>query len=210
MICIKNNRALKNLRTDTLFTDDDLDEICYKIKKFTDEPTYNSHVDIKEAIAKQKGFYIDKIYLELSLDAEKNYENLRKYGEESIIGKYNIYINLNLGGIILRIINTSDDATPSLLNKKNSFVLSLPIFKKNTRDANVIKFILHTMQTSLRNGKYIVKRSFPYSNGRVRNLWDKIVHLPPFDFNLDNDANDVYDNFKTYREDEKDLEYSKF
>jgi hypothetical protein len=32
------------------FTDEELDEICSKVKFLTDKPTYNSHIDIKEAI----------------------------------------------------------------------------------------------------------------------------------------------------------------
>ena len=43
----------KNPSTNLPFTDDELDEICNKIKFLTEKPTYNSHADIKEAI-KQK------------------------------------------------------------------------------------------------------------------------------------------------------------
>ena len=64
------------------------------------------------------------------------------------------------------------------------------------------------MQNSLRNGKY-TERSvyFPYRNSRVGNLWDKIVDLPPFDFNLDDDANITYNNFQRYIENEKSSVY---
>jgi len=48
--CIKNINKIKHpFLTDINFTDDELDEICNKIKFLTDKPTYNSHVDIKVA-----------------------------------------------------------------------------------------------------------------------------------------------------------------
>jgi hypothetical protein len=192
-------------------TDEQLDEICDKIKYFTTQPTFNSHIEIKDEIAKKKGNYIYKNYLELSFETKKDYEYLKEYGE-SIIGNYNIYINLNFGGVILRVINTYDKATSPLLNKNNSFVLSLPIFyaqkKESQKDVYVLKFIIQTLRTSLRNGKYIKKRVFPYNNGRTGNLWDKIVDLPPFIFDIKEDAKNVYDKFINYREAEKDLEYS--
>jgi hypothetical protein len=45
-----NANIPKNPFTNVPFTDDELDEICNKIKFLTKEPTYNSHIDIKEAI----------------------------------------------------------------------------------------------------------------------------------------------------------------
>jgi hypothetical protein len=48
--CIQNINKIKNpFFIDINFTDDELDEICNKIKFLTDKPTYNSHVDIKVA-----------------------------------------------------------------------------------------------------------------------------------------------------------------
>jgi len=207
--CIKNKINIKNLHTQNLFTDDELDEICDKIKKLTTKPIYHSHIDIKNAIAKQNKTYIYKNYLlELSFEEEKDYRNLKEYGGNCIIGNYNIYINLNFGGVILRVINTYDKATPPLLNKNNSFVLSLPIFynsKKEVsqKDVYVKKFIIQTMQTSLIQGKYIEKSFFPYNNGRNGKEWNKIVNLPPFNYKLDDNAIDVYKNFKNYIETEK-------
>jgi len=64
------------------------------------------------------------------------------------------------------------------------------------------------MQNSLRRGKYIKKGFFPYNDRRTGNLWDKIVHLPPFNYKLDDNAINVYIHFKKYIEDEKHLEYS--
>lgn len=205
--CIEHNINIKNLHTHRLFTDDELDEICDKMKYFTTRPIYHSHIDIKNAIAKQKGTYVYKDYLELSFEAEKDYSNLKEYEKNSIIGNYKIYINLNFGGVILRVINTYDKATSPLLNKNNSFVLSLPIFV-GQKDVYVIKFIILTMQNSLRRGKYIKKGFFPYNDRRTGNLWDKIVHLPPFNYKLDDNAINVYIHFKKYIEDEKHLEYS--
>jgi hypothetical protein len=46
----RNANIPKNPFTNVPFTDDELDEICNKVKFLTDKPTYNSHIDIKEAI----------------------------------------------------------------------------------------------------------------------------------------------------------------
>jgi len=53
------------------------------------------------------------------------------------------------------------------------------------------------------------KRVFPYNNGRTGNLWNKIVDLPPFKFDIKEDAKNVYDKFINYGKAEKDLEYSR-
>jgi hypothetical protein len=54
LTCIQEIKDIKNpFFTNINFTDDDLDEICNKIKFLTNKPTYNSHVDIKEAIEKR-------------------------------------------------------------------------------------------------------------------------------------------------------------
>jgi hypothetical protein len=52
-------------------------------------------------------------------------------------------------------------------------------------------------------GKYIEKSVFPYNNGRTENLWNKIVDLPPFKFDIKEDAIAVYKRFK-----EKEFAYS--
>jgi hypothetical protein len=46
----RNANIPKNPFTNVPFTDEELDEICNKVKFLTDKPTYNSHIDIKEAI----------------------------------------------------------------------------------------------------------------------------------------------------------------
>jgi hypothetical protein len=87
--CIQNIKKIKNpFFTNINFTDDDLDEICNKIKfltDFTQQPTYNSHVDIKEAYYESIVNNIKLINVQLNI-LEENFKKLggelhRLYGE---------------------------------------------------------------------------------------------------------------------------------
>jgi len=65
------------------------------------------------------------------------------------------------------------------------------------------------MSASLRTGKNIEKSVFPYNNGRTGNLWNKIVVLPLFEFDINEDAIAViYKRFEDYIKTEKRFVYS--
>jgi hypothetical protein len=70
--CIQNIKKIKNpFLTNINFTDDELDEICNKIKFLTGKPTYNSHVDIKVAYYESIVNNIKLINVQLNLLDEK-------------------------------------------------------------------------------------------------------------------------------------------
>ena len=74
--CIQNIKKIKNpFFTNINFTDDELDEICNKIKFLTNKPTYNSHVDIKEAYYENIVYNIKLINVQLNI-LKENFKKL--------------------------------------------------------------------------------------------------------------------------------------
>jgi hypothetical protein len=187
LICINTKTPFINLyRPATSFTDDDLDEICDKIFYFTKKPIFRSHIDINEAIAKRNGHYSYKNYLELSV-VRDDYERPKLERNKIIIGEYKIYLNLNFGGVILRVINekikTSEKAIPPLLlNVDNSLVQSIPIFEDPRIQELQKQFFEEEMNKIFEIKMNTKKNAFPYNEGRVGNNSNKIVDLEAFKF----------------------------
>jgi len=201
------------------FTDEQLDEICDKIKYFTTEPTYNSHVDIKYALDNVTKYALDNVtkynnhlVLSTSKEIDMNSEGIRT---NSIIGSHNIYISIDLRNIILPIINSRPirklgliyqlkknmrkgqeiDDFPDIATKENSLILRLPIFKDEDK-ALVVKNAMVKLQTRLKQGDLLFNKMFPYAK---RMNWNKIINLYPFKFEIDEDANDVFARFEIYK-----------
>ena len=222
----------KNPFTNVPFTDDELDEICNKIKFLTTERTYNSHIDIKEAIIQRymkdvrrllKTKYLrepnnlthfesedwkntkdflqnykkeyDNSYLLLVIDQLKYFED--NDIKNTIKGEYNAYIAINLGNlsylhIINHLVNDNSKETPNLKDKKNSFLLRLPMFKEEDKDAIVLEF-LTKIKNGIESGNYISNDIFPYREGNK-----PIIKLDPFEFNRTDDVNELYSRFIEY------------
>lgn len=279
--CIQNIQGFKNLHTTIKFTDDELDEICNKIKKFTDEPTYNSHVDIKEAINKRLPFQvieIDKLiksklsevielntrvseavemntrvlelglievrkkedriklenklkhlknklyqlyvelhqlqeeekrlrnlqenyeynnYLEFSLNSVVNYkEGSEEYKGNIIIGTNYVGININLGGLVLPIINHIPDGkvfsndSPYLLNTDVSLIIKLPIFKEEFRNNKILIELNKLKYTLDKLGQY--DKKFPCrDSNKEGERWKNIINLDPFNFYIGDNSDIV-------------------
>ena len=181
--CVVEGKHPKNLYTATLFTDDDLDEICNKIKHFTDKSTYNSHVDIKEAIKKKQSNYNN--YLLLS-EEYIFYDNTINF-DTTIKGECKLYLNIELGGVLFPIINSipeneinKDFHNPT--HKEKSFVLRLPIFT-NIGNLKFVRTKMSQIQRLLMQGEYLNVKTFPYRKDNIEGeSWGKIVKLPLFDY----------------------------
>jgi hypothetical protein len=140
-------------------------------------------------------------YLQLSLGEGIKYEeNSEEYKNNDIIGEYNCYISINLGNMQLPIINSIladniDNKVSYLENKKNSFIIRLPIFK-NVDKNNEIKIFMQKIGKELgklgkigKLGEYDYK--FP-----CRENNKKIIDLPPFHFGMKEKAEKVFERFE--------------
>ena len=223
---INEGKYPKNPNTNMKFIDEEIDEICNKIKYFTKQPTYNSHIDIKYVLDKKRderiAAYINiKNDLVLSIGKGIKYdEGSEKYRTNSIIGEYNIYISINLEDILLPIINTIPhmsklgwiaklkknmlrrkefDDFPEIINYDNSFILRLPIFKEQVK-ADIVLNALAEIGTQLKEGTIINDTEFPYrKDNKDGERWNEIMVLPPFNFDIDEDADVVLERFKEYK-----------
>jgi hypothetical protein len=140
-------------------------------------------------------------YLQLSLGEGIEYEEgSEEYKKVDIIGEYNCYISINLGNMQLRIINSIladniDNDVSYLENKKNSFIIRLPIFK-NVDYNDKIKIFMEKIGKELSKlgkigklGEYDYK--FP-----CRENNKKIIDLPPFHFSMNEKAEEVFERFE--------------
>lgn len=154
----------------TALTADNLDEICAKIKHFTKKPTYNSSSDITPLLQDCRKY--DNL-LQLSWDEIKEEQDK----EREIIGVINVYLYINLGDIIFKVIPQK--------------VLTLPIF-----NTNILKtFPNHTLmmlEEKLSVGELIGSRFFPYRTTKL------ILNLPKFAFNLTDKAIKTSERLKKY------------
>jgi len=170
--CIDTCETPINFFNRTELTDDNLDEICNKIKYFTKKPTYNSYSEIR-AILKDCSKY-DNL-LEFSWDEIIE----EKDKEQEIIGVINVYLCINLGNIIFEV-------TPEK-------VLTLPIF-----NANILKtfpnYTLMTLEDKLLVGELIGNRFFPYRKNK------SILNLPKFAFQLTDKAEKTSERLKKYNQ----------
>ena len=209
--CIQTKKHPYNPFNRMKLTDEQLDEICDKIKYFTTQPTYNSHADIKYDL-----YYVTNYnnYLVLSKSKGKDIEpeQIRTNG---IIGSLDIYISINLRDIIIPIINSRPirklglisqfkkymrqeqeiDYFPDIGSREKSLILTLPIFKEADKSLVVNNATEH-LQTRLEKGDLLFNRIFPYRNGSV---WNKLINLSPFKFDIEEDANDVFARFEIYK-----------
>jgi hypothetical protein len=146
----------------TELTADNLDEICAKIKHFTKKPTYNSSSDITPLLQDYRKCKYDNL-LQLSWDEIKEEQDK----EREIIGVINVYLYINLGDIIFKVIPQK--------------VLTLPIF-----NTNILKtfpnYTLMMLEEKLSVGELIGSRFFPYRTTK------SILNLPKFAFNLTDKA----------------------
>jgi hypothetical protein len=192
-------------------TDEQLDEICYKIKYFTTQPTYNSHADIKYLFY-NKTTYNNHLVLSTSKGIDINSEQIRTNG---IIGSIDIYISIKLRNIIIPIINNRPirklgliyqlkknmrqgqeiDDFPDIGSKEKALILTLPIFKEYDK-VSVVNEAMDNLQPRLDKGDLLFNRMFPYRDGMN---WNKIINLYPFKFDIDEDANVVFERFKIYK-----------
>ena len=147
-------------------------------------------------------------YLKISFTYEFNENN-------NFRGIYNCFLTINLADIQLPIINIirSDEEDsnkifskdiPYITNMDNSFLVKFPIFKDKIKN-DVVLIGIETI-----NQYYIAKIgrtkigkndiSFPYKrkNYGVTNSLKKIAHLPPFDFEMNDNVEEVFSRFQDY------------
>lgn len=153
-------------------TDDDIDQICKKIKHFTKKPTYNLSSEIRPLLVDCSKYYYN--YLEFEWWEDVKTEDL----EKEIIGNINIYIAIKLGDIIFKIIEED--------------VLKLPIFNSNISE-NISYDIVGLLQEKISEGVFISRRFFPYRKNKP------ILNLPQFSFELTDTAEKILEKLKKYR-----------
>ena len=153
-------------------TDDNIDEICKKIKHFTKKPTYNLSSEIRPLLVDCSRYYNN--YLEFEWWEDVKTEDL----EKEIIGNINILIAIKLGDIIFTIIEKE--------------VLKLPIFNSN-KSEKLSYHILQLLEDKLSEGAFISRRFFPYRKNKP------ILNLPEFPLGLKDNADKTLERLKRYK-----------
>jgi hypothetical protein len=153
-------------------TDDDIDQICKKIKHFTKKPTYNLSSEIRPLLVNCSRYYDNYLEFEWWEDAKPEDE------EKEIIGNINIFIAIKLGDIIFTIIEEE--------------VLKLPIFNYN-KSENISYNIVGLLQEKLSEGAFISRRFFPYRKNKP------ILNLPQFSLGLNDNADKTLERLKRYK-----------
>ena len=187
---IIRNEGLEELNKKLIFYSLEYNEFeiyAFRLLKLQEEYTYNN-------------------YLQLSLGEGIKYEqNSEEYKRIDIIGEYNCYISINLGNMRLPIINSIladniDNKVSYLENKKNSFIIRLPIFKDITKNDVVLRYMQKIGKELGKLGEHDYK--FPYrENNR------KLVDLPPFYFGMNEEAEEVFVRFQKYIKIKTDIKY---
>ena len=206
--CIEKCEKPINTINKKELTNDNLDEICRKIKHFTKKPTFNSSMDIRALIdnCKYENY--------LALDYTQSY--LRQRTQNPIIGYLYIHLNINLGGILFRVINkiqqdpqvTTYDNFPNQVNIMNSEVVTLPLFADYVYDiyddnptSPYPVYILSDLQQKLPKGDIIGTKYFPYrKNNADGQRWKTVLNLPKFNLNVLDNVDEAFDKLKEYRE----------
>jgi hypothetical protein len=166
-ICEKPNNFFNRVE----LTDDNLNEICNKIKHFTKKPTYNSATDIRPLLEDCNKYdnYLTFSWKEIIEEKDK---------EQEIIGVINVYLFISLGGILFYVLPQK--------------VLTLPIF-----NSNIVKtFPNHTLgllRDKISVGELIGSRFFPYRKNK------SILNLPEFSFEMTDSAEKTLERLKKYR-----------
>jgi len=206
--CIENCKKPMNYFNNTELTNDNLDEICNKIKHFTNKKTYNSYLEIRALLDNCK--YDNR----LTLNYEQVY--LPQRTSNPIIGYLKIYLNVDLGGILFRVINNTlphnlsyYDNFPNQTKKMNSEVLILPLFittewfyKIYNEETYVYPVnILYELQQILPKGDILGAKYFPYrKNNADGQQWKSIIDIPKFDINIEDNAEEAFEKLKKYKE----------
>lgn len=176
--CIEKCIKPKNLNTNTDLTDANLDEVCKKIKHFTIKPTYDSSIEIKKKINDCR-----KYDNGLRVYSQSDINNERK--EKDIIGRQYIEIYIVLGNLIFECFGY------------DNYILILPKFSNKPAFADynkLTKDIYNTIRAKISVGELICNKFFPYRRN------EKITNLPDFTFGLDDDANEIFEKLKIYKE----------
>jgi hypothetical protein len=206
--CIENCKEPKNILVDLELTDENLDEICRKIKFFTNKPTLNSHREVRALL--------DNCKHDNLLAFSYEVVNLPVFTTKPIIGRVNIFLVINLGGILFRVINkiVPNGAVPyNYPNQKdedNSVVLVLPYLTEETLNGvNGVGgleetyhpvSILTELQQKLPKGDMLGVKYFPYrKNNNDGERWKEIVKLPQFDLNFSDTKDVVFKKLTDYK-----------
>ena len=200
--CIENCKEPKNILVNIELTDENLDEICRKIKFFTNKPTLNSHMEVRALLANCKHNNLLAFSYEVV--------NLSYYTTDPIIGRIYIYLVINLGGILFRVINKIDpdgsvpDNFPNQTDFDNSVVLVLPNLTAATltelEDTYHPVSILTELQQKLPKGDMLGVKYFPYrKNNNDGERWKKIVKLPEFDLKFKDTKEKVFKKLTDYK-----------
>ena len=204
--CITNCVKPINFYHKTEMTNDNLDEICSKIKYFTKKPTYNSSLDIRAIL--DNCYYNNK----LVFDYKTSYLPYRT--DNPIIGYFKIYLNLKLGGVLFKVINKlppdvlESDNFPNQTNIINAEVAVLPLFAEYIRDIyfddityDFPEYIMMDMQTKLAKGGFLMDKYYPNrKSNKDGERWKKVVQIPSFDLDVNDDGDVAFDKLKKYRE----------
>ena len=206
--CIENCEKPINTINKKELTNDNLDEICRKIRFFTKKPTFNSSMDIMALI--------DNCKYENYLSLDYTQSHLQQRTQNPIIGYLYIHLNINLGGVLFRVINkiqqdpqvTTYDNFPNQVNSMNSEVVTLPLFADyvyDIKDDNPTSpypvYILSDLQQKLPKGDIIGAKYFPYrKNNADGQRWKTILNLPKFNLNILDNVDDAFDKLKEYRD----------
>ena len=144
-----------------------------------------------------QGNYEYNNYLEFSFNSVVNYtEDSEEYKRNICIGTNYINITINLGGILLPIINHIPDGkvfsndTPYILKTYISLI-KLPIFKEEFRNKEILGELNKLKSTLGKLGQY--DKKFPYRDSNKEDEhWKNIINLDPFEFRLDENSDIVY------------------
>ena len=207
--CIEYCEKPINPITKEELTNENLDEICCKIKFFTKKPTYNTSLDIRAILDNCK--YDNLLAFDYTID------NLQQRTSNPIIGVLNIHLNISLGRILFRVINklpadvSTPDNYPNQINPVNTTVLTLPVFADYITDIydeathTYPVYILSELQQKLPKGNIIGNRYFPYrKNNADGQQWKPVVFLPKFALNVLDDADTTFAKLKKYKDEKID------
>jgi hypothetical protein len=207
--CIEEcKKPMNYFINNTELTNDNLDEICNKIKHFTNKKTYNSYLEIRALL--------DNCKYENRLTLNYQQEFLPQRTSNPIIGYLKIYLNVDLGGILFRVINNTlphnlsfYDNYPNQANIMNSEVLVLPLFITADWFYDIYNEATHVypvnilfeLQQILPKGDILGAKYFPYrKNNADGQQWKTIINIPKFDLDISDNAEEAFKKLKDYKE----------
>ena len=206
--CIRDCKKPINPANREELTDENFEEVCHKIKFFAYKPTFNSHIQINALLNNCK---YDNL---LAFSYEE--VNLHDFTTEPIIGRVNIFLVINLGGILFRVINkivpdgSVPDNYPNQNVEDNSVVLVLPNLTEETLNGvngvGGLEYTYHPvsilteLQQKLPKGDMLGVKYFPYrKNNKDGERWKEIVKLPEFDLNFSDTKDVVFKKLTDYK-----------